>query len=57
MGQGHGWILLLTLILFCTESNDNDPLTRTGIPLRRNQKVIIARGIVLVSFDFNLEPA
>lgn len=36
------------LILFCTESTEADPLKRTGIPLRRNQKVLIDQGVAKV---------
>eukprot|EP00667_Euglena_gracilis_P000076 EG_transcript_76 len=47
---------LTELICFCTESNDADPLTRSGIPLRRNQKVIIDQGVAKVVLEMLKTP-
>eukprot|EP00668_Euglena_longa_P012970 GGOE01015493.1.p1 GENE.GGOE01015493.1~~GGOE01015493.1.p1 ORF type:complete len:785 (+),score=269.74 GGOE01015493.1:1-2355(+) len=42
---------ITALILFCTESTEPDPLKRTGIPLRRNQKVLIDQGVAKVVLE------
>eukprot|EP00667_Euglena_gracilis_P000043 EG_transcript_43 len=42
---------ITALILFCTESTEADPLKRTGIPLRRNQKVLIDQGVAKVVLE------
>ena len=47
---------LSNLIKICTQSDDPDPLTRLGVPIRDNQRVLLDENVHLVVLDLLSAP-